>query len=373
MTSALGLTFYTRAGEWLSKAANPQNSRAAKREASADAVIAFGLLPFALFNWGFWTHVNFENAQYLPLIISVYIAALWIILAPMLIVKWEQKYREFVDRVSGLCRNYDERHNWHSISKLWRPTGVVCGVVFAAITLVLHELSRPYLTAVISIPSWSGIYFTTIVVLLAASYATGIGIAGVLHTIRMYHALIDIDLAWEPFHQDQRGGYAFLTDFALRTTAIFFGGITVVPAALSIGAYLGGGGQIMIFVLVVGYGLLIAMIFFWPMTMVLGKAQRKRQELLGHLSPVLDDAVNSIILAAPNSATVPNAKKAQLDDMERKISHVDKILLLYEKISLVKVIPFSGAAVAQVIGYSILPIIIASAQLVVSLYSEMWK
>ncbi len=317
-------------------------------------VLIFGFPIWILFVYGYSTSFQFNRENW-AIFSSVLIASLWIILGPILVMAWEIRYIRLLDDADAhFGEGQVYREIKHKIVNRLRFLQISIGLVFAIFCIWLFVFSRPLIYEFVKIEEYSVIYWITAMAFIPAGYSTGLGIAGVVHTNWLISTLAaNVDLNWRPYHEDQRGGLSFLSEFSLISACLFSCGSINIPAALTIGGIMGPPHNIAILSAVVVYGFLILLIFFWPMSAVTLCAVKKKREFLSSISSRIAEQIDVVRTGAKDALHKGTAN----DSMP-----LNDLIFLYEKIGERSVVPFSTKSGAQVASVGLFPLILTVAQ-----------
>lgn len=313
----------------------------------------FGVLPWIVFNFGYFGSIEFERNPYAAS--SIYVSSLWIIAAPVLIVQWETARQKFI---GSACTIDGLMSNSTNCDRLWPYMRWTCGALFSITSVWLHVYTIDSLVFFRDIQPWSWTWTAILFVLITTGYATGVGVAGAIYTTMIFLRLKVDRLNWRPYHPDGRGGFAFLADFAFLTTVCFFGGVMVIPAATIIANIAGGLGGFVLYSVMIGYGGLISLAFFLPMQRIYVTATNQKRIILGSIGRSLDDSVTTFLLSGRWEDKQSTNSRVKCD------SDVEKIGYLYDHVAGISAAPFSVPTVARVIGLALGPLIVAVAQLI---------
>ena len=311
----------------------------------------FSLPPFALFCFGYYTSAiwNDENRTVL---ITIFIASFWIVIGPLLTLMWEFYYRDFIKNIE---KNIDQEipidSTLSKVIKRWPSRGAIFGIFYSFLALGLHFLFRNGISPIVYIENFSLVWWTTNAVLIMTGYVTGIGVAGVWHTISLYKAASQLDLRWVPFHADRRGGLSFLSSFALRTSTLFAGGATVVPAVVSMSFSVGGYPQIFGLASLALYIAFVAAIFIWPAAMIFMKMLKEKEFVLNKIAQEINKDIGHFVYENQNSGKLS----------EETLQHIS----LYEKVASISVSPISIGAAVNVSANVIVPSLLFASQIAV--------
>lgn len=314
-------------------------------------LIIFSLPPFSLFCFGYYTSANW-NDENRTVLITIFIASFWIVIGPLLTLMWEFYYREFINNIKkNINGEIPSESILSMIIKRWPSRGAYFGVFYSFLALGLHFLFRDGISPIVYIENFSLVWWTTNAVLLMTGYVTGIGVAGVWHTISLYKAASQLDLRWVPFHADRRGGLSFLSSFALRTSTLFAGGATVVPAVVSMSFSVGGYPQVFGLASLALYIVFVAAIFIWPAAMIFMKMLKEKEFVLNRISIEINKDIEHFVYDAQ-----PQGKIS-----EDTLHHI----ALYDKVASVSVSPISIGAAVNVSANVIVPSILFASQIAV--------
>ena len=276
-------TVYTQVPLWVARSLGWRGRSNAVRA----SLLSFGLLPLAIFCFGFLYSFD-TSALGLPLTINVLIAASWIIIGPVLTMVWERRFRALAITIS--------RRQTVSIRSAKKAVGILdfykrwakwSGIAWIIFTLSYFFLTRSSLEQFTTLYSNKPMLALTILNLSAVSFVCGYGCCGVIQAIFIFHNLPRLNISWRSFHPDGKGGYGFLGSFALATTFAFAGGVVVLPAAISIGAKSGEAAYFG-YSLVAIYTLLLLAVFSYSILRIQQAAREAKEAEIKQLLASMD-------------------------------------------------------------------------------------
>lgn len=299
----------------------------------------FGLPVWILFNINFLLRAaKMDGADWL--LASVYLASLWIWIAPLLVYAWEQRFRRYREelRERSVIEGWDESIVTEACDRAdrWRE---LFGIGFALLSVAAQIAALPVLDQYLGTHGWSDpVQWSSLVVTGFMCYASGIGLWGVIKGILVTSAVAKSDLDWLPLHPDDLGSYGFIGDFSLYTTALFSVGCLVVPATIEIAAFIDGLGKYVVGSTAGVFSLAVAASFFIPTVSISRLARRKK-----------DGYIRRIGEEVQKRASVIMGQSRQGDHVA---AEVEALLAYYERVKAATTYPFGVAATAK-LGLSI--------------------
>lgn len=327
--------------------------------------LLFGLPFWLIFNYGFFNFSAF-SAENAILLSTVYIAGFWIVLGPIAIMLWEKALAIWAQKLVRLANESGiaEAKIYEILRHRKTYNAVFCSF-YALAAIVCFNLAIPFLRPIISIPEYSPLYWLTTLVLAQIGFATGIGAAGVVWSSMAYSQLAKLNLAWQPFHEDRRGGYLFLVQFLLITAGLFSVGSIIVPAAISIGAQSDPMTNGVIIGLIALYSVLIMLSFAVPSGSIAQMVSHGRQNYLRPLNQEINRIASIAVYGDPATREEP---KTNLDLLQKAAL----LATFHEHVLNRSTALLSLPGVIRVLFTASLPVIAAVGQLVLDFYLQPW-
>lgn len=305
-----------------------------------------GLPLWLAFNIGFFSTFNFAVTEWW-LSSSIYLASFWIWLGPLLICLWEQRYEEFIRQYLTRLRVHSplEVRRLRSKILMHKKYAKAWGVFIAGLTLFFYSISKEEIARYTDVFERPFLWLVTMVVMTFSGYASGYGFSGVTQAIDIFFRASRFNLKWNPFHHDQRGGFAFFGKFAATTWLCFSGGLVVIPAILAAASITSENAIIVVYISLVGYAFANLGIFLYPILGVYFKAKRAKEELLAALQRQFETEAAKEI----DDLFVGRLGKRS----DRIISYLE----VTQKIGAISEYPVSYATLWRSISVSVLPIV----------------
>lgn len=249
-------------------------------------LITFGIVPWFLFWLWFWKSdavVTLDAAQ----LISVIIASVWMLIAPILMVISEMYLRSTI----CLLERSPSRHGWNvsqivsglcKSNRLYWPIVILVTIVFS----VGFFLAQDFMQNTLNLePLNIQMLILGMFCMATTGFASGNGVWGVWKVLFLYTSIANSSrLAWYPLRFHQIHGFERLTTFALYSATVFSAGSLFAPVVYL--SFRDSTGATKVFAL---FGLLILMfgstlLFMVPSYYLARMASRSRELHLDRLA-----------------------------------------------------------------------------------------
>ena len=320
--------------------------------------LIFGLPLWLIYNYGFFTTFSFGGPDDLFYGL-LYMAALWMWIGPLLICWWEQRYVAFLRQIclrTGSCVTESEAAL--RVVTYYRRTAVYWGLMMAVAAAILFVAYLPHVPPVQILYEKPFMLVTSFLVVMVAAFMSGYGWAGALHTILLFKNLEKLGLKWEPLDGDEAGGFVFLGEFCVKTTAAFSVGTIILPYIIQAGRYVSSYFVFWGYFLTVAYSVLIVLSFAVPLFFAVRMARLNRSAYLG----VLGDRIGSI---------VQFSEPARLEAIRHdhpQIAWVEMLLNVDGKVRATSIMPFSPTSVAKVAILALAPFVSTAVRYIIQIF-----
>jgi hypothetical protein len=317
----------------------------------------FGLPLWAIFHYGFFTTFPLSGPDTI-LYGTLYIAALWIWIGPLLICWWEQKYTAFLAEVcdrSGRCvaKSPETRRIVSYYKRTAKYWGLLVGVAGASMFGLYVPQIEPF--AVLFGNPW--MLVLSFIVTIMSGAMSGYGVAGAVQTIVLYRNLDRLSLRWDPLRGDEAGGFVFLGEFAVKTSVAFAVGTIILPAVLQVNRYVSNVSVWWAYFVTFSYSALIIGVSAVPIYFAVQAARRDREMCLGSLGERLRCIVDF---------RTPGGFESIRHD-QPQIAWVDMLLNADGKVRAASILPFSPTSVAKVAILALLPFVSTAVRYIIQI------